>query len=340
MPGNSKNKRANISVRSVFIGLGLVIFLSAITPYVEMVIAGTQIGSICPPAGAFFLLVCLALGVNPLLRRLRRGNSLELRQGELITIYSLLICTASISSVQFVQFLVPMITGVFYYATPENGWAETIQPLIPDWFSPRSSEAIKALYEGLPGHLGAPWKTWIRPFLFWAPLLMAFYCVMICICAILRKQWIERERLAFPLVQVPLEMTETTEVAGSRIIGTFFRNKLMWIGFMIPVILHSLDGLHQYFPGVPRLHLRRINIGAYFVGKPWNAVNPFFFSIYFSVIGFAYLLSLELSFSFWFFFILLKAEEIRLPRETLSRVLGTAYILFTRIIFGNVQTLV
>jgi len=310
MPDRSEIDPSAISVRSILIGLGLVVLLSAITPYVEMVIAGTQIGAICPPAGAFFLLVCLVLVVNPLIKYFSKRKRHGLRQGELLTIYSLLICTATISSVQFVQFLVPMVTGAFYFASPENGWAETIQPLIPDWFSPRNSEAIRTLYEGLPGHAGIPWKAWIRPFLFWAPLLMTFYLVMICICAILRKQWVERERLTFPLVQVPLEMTESTGKDGSRMVGAFFRNRLMWIGFMIPVILHSLDGLHQHFSSIPRLQLRRINVGAYFVGKPWNAVNPLFFSIYFSVVGFAYLLSLELSFSFWFFFILLKAEEV------------------------------
>jgi hypothetical protein len=310
MTDRQESSPHTISARSLFIGLVLVVFLSAITPYVEMVIAGTQIGSICPPAGAFFLLVCLVLGVNPLIRRLSRRKWRGLRQGELITIYSLLICTATISSVQFVQFLVPMITGAFYYATPENGWADSIQPLIPDWFSPGSSEAIKALYEGLPGHSGIPWRPWVKPFLFWSPLLIAFYFVMICICAILRKQWVEREKLAFPLVQVPLEMTETAKENGSHIIGAFFKDRLMWIGFTIPVIFHSLDGLHQHFPSIPMFQLRMINIGTYFVGKPWNAVNPFYFSIYFSVIGFAYLLSLELSFSFWFFFLLLKAEEI------------------------------
>ena len=38
---------------------------------------------------------------------------------------------------------------------------------------------------------------------------------------ILRKQWIERERLIFPLAQLPLEMTKKS----------FFKNKLMWLGF-------------------------------------------------------------------------------------------------------------
>jgi hypothetical protein len=300
-----------ISTRSLFVGLSLVIFLSAITPYVEMVIAGTQIGSICPPAGAFFLLVCLVLGVNPLIRYFSRRRRFGLNQKDLITIYSLLICTATISSVQFVQFLIPMVTGAFYYATPENGWAENIQPLIPEWFGTRNLETVRYLYEGLPGHQNVPWESWIKPLLFWAPLLIAFYFTMICICAILRKQWVERERLAFPLVQVPLEMTSTIDEGRiPQIVGSFFKNRLMWVGFVIPVILHSLDGLHQYFPSIPRIQLRRINIGAYFVGRPWNAVNPFFFSVYFSVIGFAYLLSLDLSFSFWFFFLLLKAEEI------------------------------
>ena len=311
MSDSSECRPSVVSVRSLLIALGLVVFLSAITSYVEMVIAGTQIAAICPPAGAFFLLVCLVVVVNPALRYFSKHTPSGLQQGELTVIYSLLLCTATISSVQFAQFLVPMITGAFYFATPENDWALSIQPLIPDWFSPRNPEAIRALYEGRPGQLGIPWKPWIKPFLFWAPLLMAFYFVMICICAILRRQWVETERLAFPLVQVPLEMTrDLGEGAGGAGISPFFRNKLMWLGFIVPVTIHTLDGLHQHFPDIPHFQVRGLNLGSHFVGEPWDAIEPFVFNIYFSVVGFAYLLSQDLSFSFWFFYLLLKVEYV------------------------------
>ena len=311
MSDSSECRPSVISVRSLLIALGLVVFLSATTPYVEMVIAGTQIAAICPPAGAFFLLVCLVAFVNPALRYFSKQARAGLQQGELTVIYSLLLCTATISSVQFAQFLVPMITGAYYFATPENDWALSIQPLIPDWFSPRDSEAIRSLYEGQSGQPGIPWQPWIKPLLFWAPLIMAFYFVMICICAILRRQWVETERLAFPLVQVPLEMTrDSGEGAGRACTRPFFRNKLMWIGFMVPVTIHTLDGLHQHFPVIPHIQVRGLNLGAHFVGEPWNAIAPFVLNVYFSVVGFAYLLSQDLSFSLWFFFLLLKVEYV------------------------------
>jgi len=61
----------------------------------------------------------------------------------------------------------------------------------------------------------------------WAVFLFILVFVMLCINAILRRQWIERERLTYPIIQLPLEM------ATSRGAASIFRNRLMWIGFSI-----------------------------------------------------------------------------------------------------------
>ena len=70
---------------------------------------------------------------------------------------------------------------------------------------------------------------------------------------ILRRQWVERERLVYPLVQVPLAMVQS----GGRgeALGPFFKNPIMWIGFALPVLVSSLNALHAYFNFIPAIQL-------------------------------------------------------------------------------------
>ena len=51
------------------------------------------------------------------------------------------------------------------------------------------------------------WEPWLGPFLAWLVFMMTLYFVMVCMLVLLRKQWVENEKLAFPLTILPLEMT-------------------------------------------------------------------------------------------------------------------------------------
>ena len=93
---------------------------------------------------ALFLFFYLVLG-NLLIGALARGFSL--RRGELVLIYAMMMMSASIPTFGVVEHLLPMITGVFYYATPENDWAE-LQPHVPSWIAPREENLILGFYEG------------------------------------------------------------------------------------------------------------------------------------------------------------------------------------------------
>ena len=98
--------------------------------------------------------------------------------------------------------LLPVITGAYYYATPENGWAEIVQPYMPDWPVPQSRDAIWGFYEGDP--TGAvPWAIWAAPLLYWAVFGLALFLAMVCLMVIVRRQWVEHERLAYPMVPAP-----------------------------------------------------------------------------------------------------------------------------------------
>ncbi|MDO8598362.1 MAG: hypothetical protein Q7R45_17265, partial [Sulfuricaulis sp.] len=60
------------------------------------------------------------------------------------------------------------------------------------------------------------------------------------------------------------------------------------------------------YPSIPAIRIVRQNMGQHFVTPPWNGMGGLIVGFYFFAIGLAFLMPLDLSFSCWFFFILLK----------------------------------
>ena len=74
----------------------------------------------------------------------------------------------------------------------------------------------------------------------------------------------DNEKLAFPLAQLPLEIAADED--GGRASS---RNRLMWLGVLIPVVVYAVKGLHQVQPTVPDITLQW-NLSDYVTTPPWN----------------------------------------------------------------------
>ena len=71
---------------------------------------------------------------------------------------------------------------------------------------------------------------------------------MISIAVILRKQWVDHERLTYPMMQLPIAMIEDDEGPRPSLIKPLFRDWLFWAGFALPFIVGLNNGLMRYFP--------------------------------------------------------------------------------------------
>jgi len=257
--------------------------------YSNMVIRGSYMALDFSTPGALFLLLLLAGLLNPLLKRFAPAWSLA--PGELLVAYIMMITASAVSSMGLVAYMLPLLTSPFYFATPENNWENLLQPHVPAWMVPQGAEVIKWFYEGAPQGRGVPWAAWIPPLLHWAVLLLALYAVMICAMAILRRQWAENERLLYPVAQVPLEVVRAE---AGRHLPPFFRSPVMWAGFALPVLVSTLKALHAYYNFIPPAEL--VTTLPFFR----NTVN-LIFRLSFPMIGFTYLINLDIAFSLWFF---------------------------------------
>lgn len=234
---------------------------------------------------------------------------LPLSQSELILVYAMMLVGTGIPSFGLTAYLVPTLIGGNYFATPENKWRELFYEYTPKWIVPwdplgKEKQPVSvAFYEGLHYGEPIPWREWIIPLLAWTLFALLLFFMMICLASILRRQWVEGEKLIFPLVQVPLEMAR--EDGG--LVNPFFRNKLMWLGFAIPFVIHTINAFHYYFPYIPSLTLQ-VNLNQYLPNPPWNQIGIFEIWVHFSVIGLSFIIASDLAFSLWFFFLLFKIE--------------------------------
>lgn len=291
----------SLSWRAVLIGLACATTECLLAPYNDYVIRNIFLAGGHFPVAPFFVLIVLVLGVNVLLKHVHPTSAFS--PGELITIWCIMLAPAGIPSSGMMRYALSPMIAYQYFATPENDWVSLFHHYIPYWRVVRDETAIRSFYEGLFAGESVPWGAWITPILTWSAYVLVVYFVMICLSVLLRKQWVEYERCAFPLVKLPVEMA----TQGKGLLGPLFKNSVFWFGFAFPVFLHTMNGLHTFFPAAPHIP-RDFWLNAYLSEKPWSALRPFQIVIFWSMVGFSYLLTLEVSFSIWFFFVFYKLQ--------------------------------
>jgi hypothetical protein len=132
------------------------------------------------------------------------------------------------------------------------------------------------------------------------------YGAIICLSVIVRRQWVENERLTFPLATIYLALIEPP--AKSNAFNSLFRSRAFWIAVAIPVFIHGVNGLHLYYRGFWPPITIHVDMQQLFKGTIWSSTDWGFQSsrIYFLVIGATYFIQTELAFSLWIGFVLLQ----------------------------------
>jgi hypothetical protein len=285
------------SARALIVGTGGALCLALGSVYNDMLIKGQPMArwSLTPAAiFAFFVLVVILNVVLGLIHR-----RLALQKSELAVAYFLMVLGNTLAA-GFSGYLLPVITGSYYYATPENNWGEVVQPYLPIWIGPQDLAVIHDFYEGNPGR-NVPWEAWFPALLYWLLFALALFLVMVCMMVILRRQWVDNEKLAYPMAQLPLAM-----IAGDQrgsLVGPLFRNPLMWLGFALPFTLGSIDALHGYFVAFPSINLSLGSVPLFDRSVGLNL------TVYLSIVGFSYLIHQNVALGLWFFHLLSQFER-------------------------------
>ncbi len=296
--GTSEAPRSPVSLRVVLLALLCSPFLGLWIFNAEIVHGGIH----ATVLSVFFTSICglaAAVAANALLRRL--APRLALRPGELVVFYALLNLITSMGSHDLVQILPPLITYPYRFATPENGWDELFVSQLPRRLTIPDERVLTGFFEGhasfwAPDVLG----TWAGPLLAWTLFIGLVLTATLALCLLVRRAWCDDERLSFPCIHLPLQMTTP---------GGPWRSGWLWAGFAAAGLLNLLRGLHALYPAVPTV-TTVWDAQTFVTTQPWRAIGWTPVALYPFAVGLAYFMPQDLAFSTWFFYLFWKAQMV------------------------------
>ncbi len=242
----------------------------------------------------FFLLAAMA----PFLRRILKSGMPTSR--ELAMTYTMVSVATALAGHDIVRQLVPMIANAGWFATPENEWDALFFRFMPTWLTITDRRILHGYFEGDDTFWQVPYmEAWLLPIVAWSALVIVLLFMMLCINLIIRQQWIEHEKLSYPLTTLPIELLGNTSV--------LLRNRLVWLGLGLAFGLEMLAGFNYLFPVIPSL---KIKYQLYFAERPWNAMGRLPIYVYPFAIGLGFLMPLQLSLSFWVFYLFWGVQRV------------------------------
>jgi len=287
-----------ITVRCVIIGLFLIPINCFWVLQSEVIWASLHATVLSLFYNAVFTLFSL-IAFNLLIQKFTPKYALS--RTEFLCIYVMINIATALSSHDMLEILLATMGHAHWYATPENDWANLFFRYLPNWLIVSDKNVLGAYYLGDSSlFIGKNLKIWLTPLVFWMSFAGALVAALLSLSALILRRWSEHEKLSYPIIQLPMEMTKGSD---------FFSNKLMWLGFFIAASLEIFRDLHSYFPTIPSPRIG-INLALYFTDRPFNAIRWLPLHFYPFVVGLAYVMPLDLSFSVWFFYLFWKIQLV------------------------------
>jgi hypothetical protein len=307
---NSTRRRDGVTVRSVLLALLLIPFNAFWLVEMDQIRGPGNSTTVSLFFNCVFLLLVLT-ALNWLLSRFIPRAAFS--QAELLVVYVMLTIASALCGPDTLEDLVPCMTWPFRHADSSNQWSQLFFKYLPQWLMVSDEKAYQGYYLGNSSFYSpAVLRAWAGPILFWTLFIMLLLFVMLCLNALLRKQWTEHERLSYPIVQLPFEMTRGADEGKP---AEMFFSRVFWLGFGLAAGVDLVNALNLYFPAIPTIlspgfGRTYLDLSSFVPNRPWNAISwtPLTWTPF--LVGLGMLLPLDFLFSAWFFYLFWKLEAV------------------------------
>jgi hypothetical protein len=157
-----------------------------------------------------------------------------------------------------------------------------------------------------------PWGLFVAPMAMWGLLVLSIFLFLMCLAEWLRRKWVDRENLAFPVVEIvdnvirhDYALEEAEDVLSPKPREGMF-NTVFWIGVAIGVTFLVIEALGNY-KITNDVTVVTLNMSEkIFVSDIWKNLDRMLFVLSPILVGILYLVSLEISLSVWVIFLAMK----------------------------------
>ncbi len=275
--------------RALIVGLVMAVWVSVWPAYSSMIVRSSRADFAHLSVAFLIPFICL-LAFNLVLGR--RGNALQ--SSELLAICCMGMLASNMQGEWLSGYFLGTISAPTYFATPENRWEELLLANVPPWSIVAHLRSTTGFYEGLLSGDVFPWYYWLPPLLSWGGLLAAILTANLCTMVILRKQWMEHERLTFPIAIGLLELTGTS--SASRTLASLVRSRLFQMGFLVVFVLFCWNITSWFYPLLPQFPIMtRLDVYV------WQSLPPLWIVLHPMSMTFAYFTKSDVLLSIWVF---------------------------------------
>ena len=314
-----------VTWRSLLLGLAGVVTICGVVPYNDYVLENTFLIGNFLPIGLLLIVLALVLGLNAPLKKWAPRRAI--REAEFAVIVGMMLVGCAVPSSGLMRYLPAGIVGIYTAATQRPEYAAAIDAAhIPAWLLPTTgatravdignSDIFKYFFSRSPDGF-VPYAAWLRPMLVWGLFIALLWGLLLCLSVIVRRQWAENERLAFPVAMVYHSLIEAPP--PGKALNELFSARSFWIATLAVFIAHGLNALHVYVAAVPQIPLG-YDMGAMLADEPWRFMSYGikYANVSFCMVGLAFFLQSKTAFSLWFFFILSQVALILMGMRQLT----------------------
>jgi uncharacterized protein DUF6785/uncharacterized protein DUF6784 len=279
--------------------IGIAVLLTPLCCYwAAEAITDVILSLLVPPVVLLLVLILLNGAARAVFRRTLLTTT------ELVIIYGML-QTATAIAAEWMWVIHPLIGSFAAFGDRNSKFGTLIIPNVPDQLHIKDKALIAPYVTG-----GATWgqflealPVWAGPVFWWTVVVFLVCFAMLCINVLMRQEWTDREKLSFPIIQLPLAMAQ----GGPG----FWRSRFMWGGFVGVAAIDLLNGFAFLYPALPSIPVRFLgDLRQAFPDPPFNAIGWTPVGLFPFIVGLGIFLPVDLMFSVIFFFFLRKASQV------------------------------